>query len=329
LLTVRDLSQALSSAPEAREVAELIQGGAALDLDAFVGGLMADEAVPSATCQAYSDEGIEKRRLWEQTWDLQRREDAGEKVTIEVPPKYEQDDFQNKGIVWRHRGKLDVPKERFIAYPTATPPPGTSGKAGLVFGWAGWNHLEQLQAVIALWQDEWNEHGQKLVPKATRAQREAEVGEAAVSDPALAADASTREKLLPLLQTMVDLLPWVRQWHNEDGETADQFEGYVAEESRKLEMSPEEVHLWRLPKQERRKRAPRVSAPRAVAPAITEEQVLQVVREAAAGTLAIEASAVAERLGVAQAKIKPVLDALVTSGRLVETKKRPRTLQLG
>ena len=56
-----------------------------------------------------------------------------------------------------------------------------------------------------------------------------------------------REKLLPILQTMVDLLPWVRQWHNDDGETADQFDSYVEEQCRLLEMSRDDVHLWRIP----------------------------------------------------------------------------------
>ena len=71
-------------------------------------------------------------------WNLQRQEDAiaaelGKDVTdpavrnavkerlgdIPVPPKYGSGDFLRTSY-WRHRGKLDVPKERFISYPTAT-----------------------------------------------------------------------------------------------------------------------------------------------------------------------------------------------------------------
>ena len=39
-------------------------------------------------------------------------------VPIPVPPKYTGADFA-KVSYWRNRGKLDVPKERFISYPKA------------------------------------------------------------------------------------------------------------------------------------------------------------------------------------------------------------------
>jgi hypothetical protein len=282
-----------------------------------VSTLCAEQSVPGASSQIYSADGIEKRRLWENTWNLQRREDAGEKLSVPVPPKFDKDDFENSAIVWRHRGKLDVPKERFIAYPTATPPPGASGSAGLVFGWAGWTHLKQLQAAIALWQDEWAEHGSKVLPRTTRDARDA-------ADPTVLADLATREKLLPILQTMVDLLPWVRQWHNEDGETAEQFENYVKEECRKVEMSLDEVHLFRLAKKVKATKAPK--APKTAAPALDDDAVLAAATDAATGGT-VEASAIAERLGVAPAKLKAHLDALVERGALVQTKARPRTFR--
>jgi hypothetical protein len=55
------------------------------------------------------------------------------------PPKY-----------WRHRGKLDVPKERFISYPNASP---GSDKDSLLLGWAGWDHKDQATALITLIED--------------------------------------------------------------------------------------------------------------------------------------------------------------------------------
>ena len=87
----------------------------------------------------YKPSGLTKRAVWERTWDLQRREDAGEDVgPIPVPPKYTAADFQSADI-WRLRGKLDVPKERFISYPAAE----RDGDPSLVVGWAGWDHLQQ------------------------------------------------------------------------------------------------------------------------------------------------------------------------------------------
>lgn len=145
--------------------------------------------------------------------------------------KYYRTDHQNTGVVWRRRGKRDVPKAHFIAYPTATPPAGAAGPAGRVFGWAGWNHGEQLQAVIALWQVEWAEHNRRLLSRASRQ---------GADESRLHSDAEARQKRIPLLQTMVDLLTWVRQWHNEDGETAEQFEKYADEQCRLVEMSRDE-----------------------------------------------------------------------------------------
>jgi hypothetical protein len=83
--------------------------------------------------------------VWERTWADQRREDAGEKVTPEVPPAYDSSDFL-KPDYWRLRGKLDVPKERFIAF---TEVPGRSG-AETLYGWAGWTAQQRVKAILAI-----------------------------------------------------------------------------------------------------------------------------------------------------------------------------------
>ena len=83
----------------------------------------------------YKPSGLQKRRVWERTWELQRREDAidarvalaegdperltdaeakalkaGEVGDIPAPPRYTSADFV-PGPAWRLRGKLDVPRE--------------------------------------------------------------------------------------------------------------------------------------------------------------------------------------------------------------------------
>jgi hypothetical protein len=81
--------------------------------------LLDTESVPFLAAYRLKDSGLRKREAWEHTWDLQRREDKGEKVgEIRVPPKYATVDFRKQSW-WQHRGKLDVPKERFILYPDA------------------------------------------------------------------------------------------------------------------------------------------------------------------------------------------------------------------
>ena len=62
---------------------------------------------------------------------------------------------------WHLRGKLDVPKERFIAF---TEVPGRTGTDTL-YGWAGWTPLQRLRAILAI--DEELEDGG--VPLADRA----------------------------------------------------------------------------------------------------------------------------------------------------------------
>jgi hypothetical protein len=94
-----------------------------------------------------------------------------------------------------------------------------------------------------LWQEEMGLHGHELLPRATRER----IAETDSSDERLAKDTAVRLELMPMLQTMVDLLPWVKQWHDEDGQTASAFEAYIAEEARKLEATPEEAHAYRRP----------------------------------------------------------------------------------
>ncbi|MDN5916637.1 MAG: BREX-2 system adenine-specific DNA-methyltransferase PglX, partial [Pseudonocardia sp.] len=83
--------------------------------------LLTDQAVPYLAAHRYKDTGLRKREVWERTWQLQRREDAGETFAepIPVPPRYTSADFR-KNHYWQARGKLDVPKERFVAYPDAS-----------------------------------------------------------------------------------------------------------------------------------------------------------------------------------------------------------------
>ncbi|MGB8020014.1 MAG: BREX-2 system adenine-specific DNA-methyltransferase PglX, partial [Candidatus Nanopelagicales bacterium] len=161
------------------EAARILTGVQDPDLQAVLAPLVADQAVPYLAAHRYTESGLRKRAEWEAVWALQRREDAGEKVTIPVPPKYTHSDFARQSF-WSARGKLDVPKERFISYPGAE----AGADASLVVGWAGWDHAEQARALA------------RLLVERTR-------------DEGWAAEQQT-----PLLAGLVELEPWLAQWHN-------------------------------------------------------------------------------------------------------------------
>lgn len=142
--------------------------------------LLSDEAVPYLAAHRLKDSGLRTREAWVRTWELQRDEDEGKDVgKIPVPPKYATADFR-KTSYWQARGKLDVPKERFILYPDA----GRSTDPTLLLGWAGWNHAEQFLALATI-QDQRRSEGE------------------------------SEEKLVPLVAGMHELLFWVQQWHQD------------------------------------------------------------------------------------------------------------------
>jgi SAM-dependent methyltransferase len=211
------------------QVAQLYAGRIDVDLTEMVSTLVKDEAVPYLAAWRYTDSGLRKREAWERTWALQRREDAGEDVgTIAVPPKYGQPDFADKAS-WKLRGKLDVPKERFVAYPGL----GRDTDPTPLVGWAGWDHLESAQALAAVYE-----------------QRRA-------------VDGWTGDRLTPLLAGLAELVPWLKQWHNDvDPATGlrlgDFFADYVRSEAANHGLSAEDLAAWRPPKKTtgRKKKSP-------------------------------------------------------------------------
>ncbi|MFD4207478.1 BREX-2 system adenine-specific DNA-methyltransferase PglX [Micromonospora tulbaghiae] len=164
-----------------RAVLELWAGRDDYDLTKTLAKLVAEEHVPFLPAYRYKPSGLRKRAQWERTWAQQRLEDAGEDVDIKVPPKYTSADFA-KPSYWRARGKLDVPKERFISYPKA----GRDGDGTELLGWAGWDHLAQAQALATVYLD------RKLQA------------------------AWPAERLLPLLAGIAELEPWLHQWHTDE-----------------------------------------------------------------------------------------------------------------
>jgi hypothetical protein len=177
-LSVAQLADRVRHDVDFRAVLDLWVGTDQHDLVKTLGRLVADEHVPFLPAHRYKPDGLRKRAQWERTWALQRREDGGETVEIAVPPKYTSADFA-KSSYWRNRGKLDVPKERFVSYPRM----GRDGDPSEVLGWAGWDHLGQARALAGVYLDRKNQA------------------------------AWPAQRLLPLLAGLAELEPWLHQWH--------------------------------------------------------------------------------------------------------------------
>jgi N-6 DNA Methylase len=130
---------------------------------------------------------------------------------IPVPPKYTSADFLS-GSVWRLRGKLDVPKERWVSFPHCE-----GEDATLVIAWAGYDHLQLARAIAERYEQAKEREGRNLVP---------------------------------LLTCIGQLIPWLKQWYNEldpafGTRAGDYFEGYLVEEAKVLGVTLDEVMAWR------------------------------------------------------------------------------------
>lgn len=213
--SISQLTDMISRDTDLVSVLALWDGSIDVDVTKALTKLLTDEAVPNLASQRLKEPGLRKHEVWEETWELQRQEDAGMEVgKIPVPPKYVNTDFR-KASWWQARGKLDVPKERFILYPHAGRPTDPT----LLLGWAGWDHVQQF-LVLATIMDE------RIVEGADDSQ------------------------LAPLVAGMAEVLPWVKQWHADLDPTygmsmAEFCSAQLEERMTQLNVSTADLKAWR------------------------------------------------------------------------------------
>jgi hypothetical protein len=212
--SVAQLSDVVNRDADLVSVLELWAGRKDRSVTQQLADLLEEESAPFLAAYRLKESGLRKREAWEHTWDLQRREDRGENVgPIPVPPKYQQADFRKQSW-WQHRGKLDVPKERFILYPDS----GRETDSTQLLGWAGWDHAQQALALAAV-----------------IAEREAE----GWSD----------KRLVPLVAGLAELQPWVRQWHDQTDPTyqlnlADYLDEELRQRAAQVGMTLDQLRAW-------------------------------------------------------------------------------------
>ena len=108
-----------------------------------------------------------------------------------------------------------------------------------VIAWAGWDHLQLARAIAAYYERVKNQEGW------------------------------TPERRIPLLTGILELLPWLKQWHNEihpefHERMGDFFEQFVQDEARAMEVTVEQIQVWAPPAQAVRARRRRNSETSAV-----------------------------------------------------------------
>ena len=229
LISTTTLAERIFADPTFTQVAALYCGNDHFDRHQLILDLVTEESVPALPVWRYTEEGLRKRAGWEETWVLQRREDAGEHVDIPVPERYTPKDFQ-KPSYWSHRGKLDVPKERFINYPGCQ----SDGDPGLLILWAGYDHLQHTKALIAHYQWAKDEAGW------------------------------TSDRLIPLLVSLDQVVPWLKQWHNDmnpafNVRLGDYYAEFLVAECEAMNLSVKVLRAWK-PTTTSREPAPQAQA---------------------------------------------------------------------
>lgn len=262
LTTCAKLADSINRDTLAKTIAQRYTGNDLFEAQPLVEKLVAGEHIPQAAASRLKPASMKKYRAWQETWNKQRQEDAidaefgvehplseaeaensaraaayelakqqakrkkAELIgDIPLPPKYATSDFQSASF-WPLRGKLDVPKERFFSLPGCE----KEGDATLVIGWAGMNHLQRAQTIASWYLD--------------RKER----------------DGWESDKLTPMLVAIDELIPWLKQWHNdidpEFGERmGDYYEGFLLEELRQLNMNRDELLAWEPPAAPKKQRA--------------------------------------------------------------------------
>ena len=249
LISTAKLADIARQDPDFIQVGELYTHNPAFDVLTLVNTLVEAQSVPLLPVLRYKATGQRKRQDWQHTWALQRQEDAiGARTTlpkdhpdhldataannlkaqqisdIPVPPKYTSTDFL-KPHYWKLRGKLDVPKERWVSFPHCAGPDGQP-----VIAWAGYDHLQLALALSAYYVYIKEDVGGHADPR-----------------------------LIPLLAGLIELLPWLHQWHNDLDpayglKMGDYIETFIQDEARQLNLTPDDLTTWQPPKTTGRRR---------------------------------------------------------------------------
>jgi hypothetical protein len=130
------LAARFSQDPRAMAVMAVYAGSDQFDTQALLAELMEKVSVPASDELLFKESGLLKKRAWGTPWKLTDEEAARQPK----PPEFVSGDHRSPHT-WSLRGKLNVPRERFIHY--------LEYERGW-YGWAGWDARQRAGALVWL-----------------------------------------------------------------------------------------------------------------------------------------------------------------------------------
>ena len=179
-MTVNRLADRLRTDADVVSVARLLRGQDA-DLGDVLKEIIADEHVPFLALPVQAVRPGQAPPVGADLGAAARRGRAPASGWISTSRRSTPAPTSGSTSYWRHRGKLDVPKERFISYPGASPDSDRLPAARL---------------------------GRLGPPRAGPGPDDPDRG-------ALGRRRLGHRRLTPLLAGLPEVMPWVRQWHGE------------------------------------------------------------------------------------------------------------------
>ncbi|MCL2823275.1 MAG: BREX-2 system adenine-specific DNA-methyltransferase PglX, partial [Polyangiaceae bacterium] len=143
--TVVDIVSILSTDSRVQAVCEVMGDSDQHAIGSRFAAILDGNSLPNHRFHVFKPSGLEKLDAWERTWAEQIREDLGEKIAPMVPPAFDVTDFHRRDF-YRHRGKLNIPRERFIVFTEDS----MHRRSLPLYGWAGWTAVQRINVILAI-----------------------------------------------------------------------------------------------------------------------------------------------------------------------------------
>ena len=150
--------------PRTVAVARIWQGTSDGDLTLAAELLLRAHSLPDNPYRIYTPEGLRTLAVWQTTWHLQDLEDQEKPLvdpetgklldSIPLPPKFDRSHYTS-AAAFAIRGKLNVPRERFILFADLAP---------VRYGWNGWRDTARADAQVIAYTIAEQDPGDPLPP---------------------------------------------------------------------------------------------------------------------------------------------------------------------